>query len=187
MNHIDDSTLNEYLDGRLGDLERGQVTGHIAGCAPCQARLEALSGVFQSLDTLTEVQLERDLSAQIVSRIAAESRPWQAPRWLRVALLAQIVTAGALLATQLSAAQALAGGAGAALSEALATVTASLALNQFQRPLLEWAANLGSLLRASGPGIALSTAQWLPIIALVLLLWLVGNGLLLRIKPNGAP
>lgn len=87
MIHLEDSAPNEYLDGRLGETERQEVAGHLAGCAYCQGRLEELQDVFQSLNALSEAPLERDLSPQILARLAAEARPWRAPRWLRVALL----------------------------------------------------------------------------------------------------
>ncbi|HMA44908.1 MAG TPA: zf-HC2 domain-containing protein [Gemmatimonadales bacterium] len=40
MSHVDDGTLHAYLDGEATAVERERLEAHLAGCAPCRARLE---------------------------------------------------------------------------------------------------------------------------------------------------
>lgn len=40
MSHVDDGTLHTYLDGEATAVERERLEAHLAGCAPCRARLE---------------------------------------------------------------------------------------------------------------------------------------------------
>jgi anti-sigma factor RsiW len=59
--HLADETLNEFLDQALGPAARAAAAEHLATCAACSARLEALSAVFSSLAELPPAPLGRDL------------------------------------------------------------------------------------------------------------------------------
>jgi len=42
MSHVDDGTLHAYLDGELGEAERGVARTHLGACPECGARLEQI-------------------------------------------------------------------------------------------------------------------------------------------------
>jgi hypothetical protein len=88
MNHLDDYTLNEYLDRVLDESARAEVEAHLGTCAACKAKLDELRKLFAELDDLPEVHLEGDLVPAIFERLPHHDpvRPWV---WTR-ALAAQL-------------------------------------------------------------------------------------------------
>ncbi len=69
MNHLDDFTLNEYLDHALDDSERDAADLHLKVCADCRAKLDELQEVFAEIDACPEVHLEHDLTPSIMARL----------------------------------------------------------------------------------------------------------------------
>lgn len=69
MNHIDDSTLNEYLDHALDESKRDAAKTHLQACANCREKLDELQSVVTELDTISEVYLENDLVPSILARL----------------------------------------------------------------------------------------------------------------------
>ena len=69
MNHLDDFTLNEYLEHTLDDSERDAVDLHLKVCAACRAKLDELQAVFMELDVLPEIELEHDLTSSVLARL----------------------------------------------------------------------------------------------------------------------
>ncbi|MCZ7672851.1 MAG: zf-HC2 domain-containing protein [Chloroflexi bacterium] len=57
MAHIDEFTLNEYLDEALSEAERNEVAGHLAHCAACQAAFTELQQLFFTLATMPDIPL----------------------------------------------------------------------------------------------------------------------------------
>ena len=93
MNHLDDYTLNEYLDHMLSDTVRGEVEAHLQFCVACNTKLDELSELFAKLDEVSEVHLEHDLTPAILTHLPRResTRTWI---WTR-ALVAQLgVVAG---------------------------------------------------------------------------------------------
>lgn len=39
MKHLDEGTLQAFMDGELGEEQREEVTAHVAGCEPCRTEL----------------------------------------------------------------------------------------------------------------------------------------------------
>ena len=76
--HLDEATLNEYLDRRLTAASDRRARHHLGACAECRARLSQLKALNESLETLPEIPLARDLVRPVMARLA--SRP--APRLL---------------------------------------------------------------------------------------------------------
>lgn len=88
MNHLDDITLNEYLDHTLDESAHTEAESHLYTCADCRARLADLRMLFADLDKLPEVPLEHDLSPTVLARLPRENsvKNWS---WTR-ALAAQL-------------------------------------------------------------------------------------------------
>lgn len=75
MNHLIDETLNEYLDEALTPAARRDAETHLRDCADCEARLAELSLVFSALASLPDVELARDLSASVVRMVTPRLTP----------------------------------------------------------------------------------------------------------------
>ena len=73
--HIAEEAMNEYLDGLLGQEEQDAFESHLERCTECCVRLAELRFVFQAMDELPEVMLERDFQADILRVIAPAIAP----------------------------------------------------------------------------------------------------------------
>lgn len=73
MKHLDDFTLNEYLDRALDERVRRATETHLGGCPPCRAKLDAFQSVFSELDALPEAHLEHDLAPAILARLTRKT------------------------------------------------------------------------------------------------------------------
>ena len=89
--HLTDDQLNEYLDHE--STERVFIEAHLDSCDKCATRLSALQALFTELDSLPEVTLTRDLAARFAPR---PSLPAQIPKFLT--LTASLQAAFALIA-----------------------------------------------------------------------------------------
>lgn len=169
--HLTDEQLNEYLDHE--SAESHLIEAHLASCAGCAERLAALQALFSELEALPEAALRRDLAERF------RPRPAPLPSWLRLAALLQ-------------AALALAAGAAA-----LPLLRAWLA--QFHAPTLlpvliklralwdSWPEALSGLRLPSfepPPLPVVELSSLLLALAAVSILWILGNGLLLRRRPR---
>ena len=63
--HLRDEALNEYLDGELSSEDMAVLQEHLDGCSACAARLETLRYVFTALEDLPDLPLVRDFSPEI--------------------------------------------------------------------------------------------------------------------------
>ncbi|NWG06452.1 MAG: zf-HC2 domain-containing protein [Chloroflexi bacterium] len=174
MNHLTDETLNEYLDHELAD--RASAETHLAVCADCAARLAALQALFAELDSLPEEALSRDLAARITPR---PSLPAALPRWLtltatlQAALVVIAIIAAAPFAVDL-------------VSPYLVTVqmpSLTEIVVQFQSQWTTWLDMLSTFrfpAMPQLPPLEISSLMLMIMLAGVSILWLVGNGLLLR-------
>jgi anti-sigma factor RsiW len=186
--HLSDQTLNEYLDGVLASQALAQVDGHLAACATCERRLREIAELFSTLNGLPEVPLQHDLSTRIVETIRSRSpvarRPSRGSTWrLGMALAAEAVGALALiglapLENMLPPAQ----GALPDLTTSLASSVEEVAV--FLSAVVATPDPLGiqALLgRISAPSIPwASVSSLVAVLAGSTLVWLLGNGLLLR-------
>jgi Putative zinc-finger len=92
--HPDDALLNEYLDGCLDATGRQALEAHLAGCAECRLRLDALHGVFLALGALPDLLLKRDLAPGLVRAILARQAQWlPIPQTLKLGFVAQWLVA----------------------------------------------------------------------------------------------
>ena len=90
-NHVDFTTLNEYLDQTLPADQQRVVAEHLDTCSDCRAELAELQRLFTNLAAMPEVSLPSDLSVTVVATLAEQSSarvrlPW----WL---MAVQVVTA----------------------------------------------------------------------------------------------
>ncbi len=183
-NHLDETALHEYLDEALDPTARTEVEAHLAGCSTCAARLAELQVLFTALEFLPEVSLEHDLTPAVLEAI----RPAQTtPPALRWAVVAQLAAAVALLffAWPRVAGQF----ANLASGQMRVQVIAGFA-NALRVLFSQWPAMLAPATKIGVPSLGvtryvpalqLSPLSWWLLIAAALVLWLAGNGLLLRL------
>lgn len=74
FDHLDEDTLNEYLDGHLTPDQQAACQAHLSVCQFCSQHLEDLQSVFTALGALPDLPLEQDLSAKVLVAIA-----WRTP------------------------------------------------------------------------------------------------------------
>ncbi len=70
MKHLDDFTLNEYLDRALSPTARDAAEAHMQTCITCRTKMDELKAVFSELEALPDVRLERDLMPTILARLS---------------------------------------------------------------------------------------------------------------------
>lgn len=166
--HLTDDQLNEYLDNEIAD--RAHIESHLAACGECAARLTALQTLFAELDSLPEVELTRNIAARFAS--VGQLTP-QLPRWLT--LTAALQAAFALIALILAAPFVM------NLLPAIETPSFTEIFLQMQS---QWLTLLTTITNYQLPAMPSLPPLQIPTLSLTLagasLLWLVGNGLLLR-------
>lgn len=190
MQHLDDYTLFSYSDGELAGHELADVRTHLSGCAACQTRLTQLQATLAQVNAVPDLPLQRDLSGAVVAALKASQQPALAPKlspaatWA-LALQALLVLVGLGVAVPLgteffqgSLAPATLVNWQSLLTQSQTVVATNLAFN--------WAsawAGLQTFVNNNQVNIqlpALSLTVGLPLLAAVTVLWLVGNGVLLR-------
>lgn len=188
--HLDEITLNEWLDDALPALEHTAAAAHLAACPHCAGRLAELRAVLARLDSLPEAPLARDLAPAVLSRLPARPAPsapafaggWPWALALQAALAAALLLIAAPAAEvppiAAAAADLQAGGA-----QALAGWWAAF-IAQAQADLAQVIAG-GGQLAADARALAAPLSQWPEAawsagLAALGLLWLAGNGLALR-------
>ncbi len=99
--HLDEETLHALVDGALDAHKTAQAVAHLAACAACTARRDALVRLNAQLRALPELPVERDLRTSVLAALAARRAPAPnetLPRRWSVILIAQICALLALLA-----------------------------------------------------------------------------------------
>lgn len=172
MIHIDEFVLNEYADEALPTAEAEAVAWHLAVCPACQARLAALQTLFATLENVAEVPITADLSQKILAEIEPQS--WWWARWV---IAAQVITA-VLLAMLLWPATETWFTPSASLADEVTAWWAQLSL--YWDEVWVGATAVWEQGQTATPSLNLPTEQWLWLMGLALLVWLVGNGLLLK-------
>ena len=82
--HLTEEQLNEYLDE--ASTERVQIEAHLSSCDECAARLSTLQNLFTELDSLPELALTKSLAAPFTLR---PSLPAQLPKFLTLTAILQ--------------------------------------------------------------------------------------------------
>ena len=168
--HLTDMQLNEHLDNESS--EGVQIEAHLAECADCAARLTALQALFAEIESIPEVALSRPIAARFTRPVGL---PAPLPRF--ISLAATLQAAMALLILTLAA---------PFLTNLLPDVeTPSLTgmMLQLQRQWITWSDLLSSFQWPTLPQLpALEISSFMLTLTLIgiSMLWLLGNGLLLR-------
>lgn len=168
--HLTEDQLNEYLDHEIAD--RAHIESHLATCGECAARLTALQSLFAELDSLPEVELTHSLASRITLHAPS---PSQLPRWFT--LTATLQAAFALIALILAAPFVM------NLLPTVETPSFTEILIQLQS---QWLKIFTTITNYQLPSLPSLPPLQIPTLTLSLalagasLLWLVGNGLLLR-------
>lgn len=172
--HLTDEQLNEYLDHESS--ERREIETHLASCGNCAARLTALQDLFFELESLPDLELTRPIASRF---ILPSSLPAKLPRSLTLTVTLQAVLA---VVTILLAAP--------FVTRFVSSYWRSLSwpsmgdvIMQIQSQWMLWLDALSQLQLPTLPKIPamdLSSLFVMLAVIAVSLLWLIGNGLLLR-------
>ena len=168
--HLTDEQLNEYLDEAT--TERVQIEAHLSSCDECAARLSTLQNLFTELDSLPELELTRELAAPFTLR---PSLPAQLPKFLTLTAFLQAAVALAALIIAVP---------------FVSTLLPQIKLPSFTKLFFQlqtqwtvWLDQLSNLNLPTFQPVNLPTFEMsslLFILAGVSVLWVLGNGLLLR-------
>jgi hypothetical protein len=180
IDHISDEQLNEYLDHEGND--RLRIEAHLSSCADCARRLSALQALFDEIESLPELPLSNEI---VVSVTRSPGLPARLPRSLRLTVTLQ--AALAVVTIILTAPFVM-----PFLAPYASRVPAPSFID-FLLPLQsQWTAWLDLLSTLSlpkfpeMPAVNVSSLVLMFTVLGASLLWLIGNGLLLRdqIKPR---
>ena len=208
MSHLNEEQLNAYLDNALSEAEFASVAAHLARCDMCRAELASLRVLFDALDVLQPEAIPIDLVTPVMAGIAAEQRRatwrWRFGRLVSVlqgiaAVLFLVLGWSALSERYEMVARRFPGETlvlawQKMLAEGNLFWTA--ATDQWRTRFTEIGAHILSLPTAVGqsigrwpqiPGLGLKTLQAVVLVLVAVLMWLVGNSLLIRaaIAPSG--
>jgi hypothetical protein len=171
--HLTDQELNKYLDHESTD--RVAIEAHLASCGECAARLSDLQALFAELDSLPEVTLSTNFAARFTPR---PSLVPQLPRWLTLTATLQAAAAlvGLIIAIPFI----------SIMLPKVAAPSFTTLIFELQTIWASWLDTLSSLhfptfRPANLPPLEISTL--LIALAGVSVLWIFGNGLLLRNRP----
>jgi anti-sigma factor RsiW len=168
--HLTEEELNEYLDNEIQD--RTPIELHLSTCDECAARLATLQALFAEIESLPELELTRSIAARFAP---SPGLPAQLPRWL--ILTATLQAALALIAFIVAAPMVI------NLLPTIQTPSLTDVFFQIQSQWIAWLGILSNFQLPSVPEIPVFEFSSL-ILALILvgisILWLIGNGLLLR-------
>ena len=67
--HPSDESLQSYLDGELSHQERRELEAHLQVCPECAAELAQLRSLFQSIESLPSEPLATDLAPGVMAAV----------------------------------------------------------------------------------------------------------------------
>jgi hypothetical protein len=182
--HLDETALHEYLDDVLDPAKRSEVDAHIADCPLCSHRLQVLRDLFLSLTSLVDVPVERDLVPSVMSSIRSRNRFFLG---FNFAIAVQILTLGLLL---IIAWPYISAAIGEIVTSPFATWFTTDAIDVFANVSRIWLAVLesvtGLISRSLDNFRDMPVFSWPMLdgwlmVGVIAIIWLVGNGLLLRV------
>jgi len=180
-NHPEESLLYTYLDGELKPGPRAGLEAHLQSCRSCTRDLERLRRLFSAIEGLPEEGLTRDLTPAVLKALS------HLPRWVPSLAIGEVLGALGIVGAMLL-------GLGTrdiliGLSAASGRIVTQLEATSSQVSLgwegaLEWLGSLNSLSGIQLPELA-SAGIWATIAIGALILWFIGNGLVLgRVRPK---
>jgi hypothetical protein len=168
--HLTEEQLNEYLDEAT--TERAHIEAHLSSCDECAARLSTLQNLFTELDSLPELELTKSLAAPFTLR---PSLPAQLPKFLTLTAFLQAVVALVVLIVAVPFVS--------ALLPQIEPPSFTKLFFQIQSQWTAWLDQLSTLALPTFQPINLPTFEMSSLLftlAGVSVLWVLGNGLLLR-------
>ena len=168
--HLTDEQLNEYLDNETN--EREQIEAHLSACDDCATRLSDLKILFTEIESLPELAVSKNFASRFTFQ---PSLTPHLPRWLTLTVALQ--AALALIALIIS-------------IPFITTYVPQIDVASLTSPLFEiqslWNTWLDSLSILQLPTIPelpipiIEISSLLISLAGISILWIFGNGLLLR-------
>ncbi len=175
MTHLDEFTLNEYLDHTLDAETNRMVESHLTSCPTCQQSLAELQTVFAALTAVTDLPLTTDFAPRVLQTIQPEPTT---PAWIPWMLLAQLAGAALMLAglwssvqTVLARWQTVAQTGIQQMAEVLGSAWAAW---------VAWGTAVWQHPPTFPPVLELAVNQWAWLFLLAFAAWLVGNRLLIN-------
>lgn len=172
--HLTDEQLNEYLDHETSD--RAQIESHLAWCADCARHLRQLEALFREIESLPELPLSHDVSARLAP---IRGEPARLPTSLTLTMILQAalavlgITVAAPFVVQFV----------SSYAPSLSVPSPVEVFLQLQNQWTTWLAMLSTFSFPAIPEIPLVNPSSLFVMFTVIgvsLVWLIGNGLLLR-------
>ena len=183
MIDLNDDLLNEYLDGTLDGEAQRAVETKLAHDPAARARLVELQNVFAGLAEMEDEALTTDLSASVLASIRAEKAEGAA-WWLRWLPLLQLGVAGLLIGLFWVTLRELWENGRTTLANVIPTI--QLPDLMLAELLDAWLTAVAQAAAEFTPQINLATSQWLGLVGLALVMWLLGNRLLFSDKVGGS-
>jgi len=184
MPHLDEATLNEYLDDSLETATKEEVARHLRICDECQARLVELQHIFTALAAVDDVPISNDISTQIITQLNYEVGARRLPDGLYLALAIQIGLIAVLFLVLWPNTQTYIPEISQPLLDGWFALSAAWTSAQPAELLNALATEFYLAAESARPPQLLSIDQWLWLVGLALIAWLAGNGLLLRNRNN---
>ncbi len=184
--HPSQDTFFTYLDKSMSSAENEVLAVHLESCQDCQKRFNEVRRLFEIIASVPEIQLNRDLSPLVMAHL----QPLASPRFLSAAVFLQFLASVVILAFAIPVLL-----QHPSLAEVLHHVDAFLqGIPSVADLLSEWflplAVDVESFFVSAANGLTQTDrliTDILSVIPLVIsssLLWLVGNGILIRRTAN---
>ena len=173
--HLDDSILHAYLDSALAPGERVNLEAHLNSCPACTEDLARARRLFLAIGGMSEESLGRDLTPAVLQALS------RLPRWVPSLAIGELLGAlgiGAALILGLGTSGILVGLSASSGQIATQLEAASRQLNSGWAGVLEQSRSFLSLSEIRLPDLG-SAGIWATIAIAALILWFVGNGLVL--------
>lgn len=174
--HLTDEQLNEYLDHE--SYERAEIEAHLLACADCAARLSVLQTLFDEIESLPDLALSHSIAARLT---LPSRRSTALPRSLTLTVTLQ--AALAIVTIILAAPFVMQSISPYVLN--LPSPSIGEVIMQIQSQWILWLDALSQFQLPSIPEVPVMELSSLFVMLTVIgvsLLWLIGNGLLLRNK-----
>lgn len=183
--HLSTEEIYAFLDSELANAEGQYIQEHLDVCSRCRQQLSRVQQLYATIESVPEASLERDLSTAVVAELEElHETPIRLPLWLA----AQGLVAAGVVAVWLTVQPSRGILAGGLLDQidllfwwsqwALPRVSdLRLALSTLPEQTAAWI----EAVDLSGLWAPTAGLPWVPIIVGLLFMWLLSNGLLLRL------